>query len=107
MMDMGTNTLDTEVRPHRDGARTITMDANIQTSIPIVDVMLPCSRGDHLSIPQVNLSISGYEPDPLRHSHRRTSSRWVKKFQLCHNWMGQHLFQQEILLEEEHRKTPD
>ena len=29
---MGTNTLDIEVRPHRDGARTLTMDANAQAS---------------------------------------------------------------------------
>ena len=59
---MRTNTLDVEVRPHRDGVRTSTMDANAQTSIPIVDVMLPSGGGDHLAIPQVNLSISGYEP---------------------------------------------
>ena len=38
---MGTNTLDIEVRPHRDGSRTLTMDANAQASLPIVDVMLP------------------------------------------------------------------
>ena len=48
---METNTLDVKVRPHRDGVRTSTMDANAQTSIPIVDVMLPSSRGDHLAIP--------------------------------------------------------
>ena len=29
-----------------------------------------------------------------------------RKFQLYHSWMSQHLSQQEILLEEEHRKTP-
>ena len=57
---MGTNTSDIEVRPHRDGARTITMDANAQTSIPIVNVKLPSGGGDHLSIPQVNLSELGY-----------------------------------------------
>ena len=76
---MGTNTSDVEVRPHRDGVRTSTMDANAQTSIPIVDVMLPSSGRDHLAIPQVNLSISGYEPDPLRNSHGRSPSRWVQK----------------------------
>ena len=57
MTDMETNTSDVEVRPHRDRVRTSTMDANAQTSIPIVDVMLPSGRGDHLAIPQVNLSI--------------------------------------------------
>ena len=72
---MGTNTLDMELRPHRDGARTITMNANAQTSILIVDVMLPSSGGDHLSIPQVNLSISGYESDSLRKAHGRSPSR--------------------------------
>ena len=50
------------------------MDANAQTSIPIVDVMLPSGAGDHLAIPQVNLSISGYEPDSLRDSHMRSPS---------------------------------
>ena len=51
------------------------MDAKTQTSIPIVDIMLPSSRGDQLAIPQVNLSISGYEPDSLRNSHGRSPSR--------------------------------
>ena len=31
--------------------------------------MLPSGGGDQLAIPQINLSISGYEPDPLRDSH--------------------------------------
>ena len=66
---MGTNTLDVEVRPHRDEVRTLTMDTNAQTSIPTVDIMLPSSGGDHLRIPQVNLSISGYEPDSFRRSY--------------------------------------
>ena len=35
MMDMGTNTMDVEVRPHRDGARVVTSDVNIQTPLPI------------------------------------------------------------------------
>ena len=53
---------------------TSTMEANAQTSIPIVDVMLPSGKGDHLTISQVNLSISGYEPDLLRISHMRSLS---------------------------------
>ena len=69
---MGTNTSDIEVRPHRDGARASTLDANTQTSLPIVDVMLPSGGGDQLAIPQINLSISGYEPDSLRDSHIRS-----------------------------------
>ena len=31
MMDMGTNTSDVEARPHIDGTRVVTSDANIQT----------------------------------------------------------------------------
>ena len=68
---MGTNTLDVEVRPHRDGARASTLNANAQASLPIVDVMLPSGGGVQLAIPQINLSISGYEPDSLRDSHIR------------------------------------
>ena len=71
-MDIGTNTSDIEVRPHSDGARASTSDANAQTSLPIVDVMLPSGRGDQLAIPQINVSISGYEPDSLRDSHIRS-----------------------------------
>ena len=40
MMDMRTNASDVEVRPHRDGARVVTLDVNIQTPQPIVDVMI-------------------------------------------------------------------
>ena len=50
------------------------MEANAQTSIPIINVMLPSGRGDQLAIPQVNLSILGYEPDSLRNSHMRSLS---------------------------------
>ena len=71
MMDMGTNTLDIEVRPHTDGAGAITSDVNTQLSLPIVDVMLPSGRGDHLAITQINLSISGYDPNSLRDSQIR------------------------------------
>ena len=69
---MGTNTLDIEGRPHRDGARALTLDVNAQTSLPIVDVMLPSGGGDQLAIPQINLFISGYEPNSLRYSHTRS-----------------------------------
>ena len=80
MIDMGTNTSDVEVRPHRDRVRTSTMDA--QTSIPIVDVMLPSVRGDQLAIPQVNLSILGYESDSLRNSHIRSPSMWPQEISI-------------------------
>ena len=69
---MRTNTSDIEVRPHRDGAMTSTLDANTQASLLIVDVMLPTGGGDNLPIPQTNLSILGYEPDSLRNSHGRS-----------------------------------
>ena len=52
---MGTNTLDIEVRSHRDGAGASMLDANAQTSLLLVDVMLPSGRGDHLAIPQIYL----------------------------------------------------
>ena len=66
MNDIGTNTLDVEVEPNRDRSRTSTVEANAHTSIPIVDVLLPSGHGDHVKIPHVNLSITGYEPDSLR-----------------------------------------
>ena len=74
MIDIGTNTSDVEVRPHRDRLRTSTMDANAQASIPIADVILPSGGRDLLAIPQVNLSISGYEPDSLRNFHIKSPS---------------------------------
>ena len=46
MTDMGTNTSDVEARLHRDGTRVVTSDANIQTPLPIVDVMIPTDRED-------------------------------------------------------------
>ena len=63
MIDMGTNTSDLEVRPHRDGARAVTSDTNIQAPLPLMNVMIPSGGGDLVAIPQINLSISGYGPD--------------------------------------------
>ena len=63
MTDMGTNTLDIEVGPSRDGARVLTLDADTQASLTIVDVMLPSGGGDQVAIPQINLSILGYGPN--------------------------------------------
>ena len=60
MMDMGTNTSDVEARPHSDGTRVVTSDANIQTPLLIVDVMIPTGGEDQIALPQINLSISGY-----------------------------------------------
>ena len=58
MMDMGTNTSDVEVRPHRDGTRVVTLDVNVQAPLPIVDVMIPTGGEDQVVLPQINLSIS-------------------------------------------------
>ena len=69
---MGTNTSDIEVRPHRDGARVITLDADGQDSLLTVDVVLPSGGGDQVAIPQINLSILGYGPNSLRDSHVET-----------------------------------
>ena len=74
MNDMGTNTSDVVVDSTRNRTRTSNIEANVQTSIPLVDVLLPSSLGDHVTIPHVNLSISGYEPDSLRTSGMRSPS---------------------------------
>ena len=75
MIDKGRSTLDVEMRSYRDRAMTSTLDANVQASLPIVDVMLPPGRG----IPQINLSISGYEPNSLGNSHLRSPSMWAQE----------------------------
>ena len=72
--DIGTNTSDVVVESTRNRTRTSNIEANAQTSIPIVDVLLPSSLGDHVTIPHVKLSIAGYEPDSLRTSGMRSQS---------------------------------
>ena len=72
--DIRTNISDVVVESARDRIRTSNMEANAQASISIVDVMLPSGRGDHVMIPHVNLSISGYELDSLRTSSMRSPS---------------------------------
>ena len=72
--EVRTNTSDVVVEPARDRLRTSTVEANAQTSIPIVDVMLPSGQWDQLMIPQVNLSISGYEPNLWETSNMRSQS---------------------------------
>ena len=68
MTDMGTNTSDVEGRPHIDGTRVVTSDANIQTPLLIVNIMIPISGEDPIALPQINLSISGYRPNSLQDS---------------------------------------
>ena len=72
--DVRTFISDVIVELTRDRTITSNMEANIQNSIPTVDVMLPSGQGDHVTIPHVNLSISGYEPDSLRTSGMRSPS---------------------------------
>ena len=57
MNNIGTNTLDEEVEPNRDRSRNSTVEANVHTSILIVDVLFPSGRGDHVKIPHINLSM--------------------------------------------------
>ena len=56
-MDMGTNTSDIEVRPHRDEARVVTTDANTQPPLLLIYVMIPSGGADPVAILQINLSI--------------------------------------------------
>ena len=52
MTDMGTNTSDVEARPHIDETRVVTSDANIQTPLPIVNIMIPTGGEDPIALPQ-------------------------------------------------------
>ena len=89
MIDMGTNTSDIEVRPHRDGARVVTSDTNVQAPLPLVDVMIPSGGGDPVPIPQINLSISGYGPDSLRDSQMGTSDMRAQEISILPQVDGQ------------------
>ena len=80
MTDMETNTSDVEAKPHRDGTRVVTLDANIQTPLPIVDVMIPTGREDQIALPQTNLSISGYRPNKF--IYLRIWTQFVKRFSI-------------------------
>ena len=59
MNAIGTNTSDVVVESTRNRLRMPSMEAATQNSMPIVDVLLPSSLGDHATIPHVNLFISG------------------------------------------------
>ena len=58
---MGTNICDRDIEPTMGVLRTPHMEANTQTSIPTVEVLIPPVLGDNTIIPHVSLSISGYE----------------------------------------------
>ena len=74
-MDMGTNTSDIEVRPQRDGIRA--MDGGAQASRLLVNVILPTTVSEQISMPHIILSISGYDPEMLRGSHLRSHDTGV------------------------------
>ena len=71
---MGTNTSNMMIEPTGSGQRPSYMETNAQPFLPIVDVLLPSGLRDHVPMPHVNLSISGYEPDSLRTSGLRPPS---------------------------------
>ena len=79
MIDMGTNTSDIEVRPQRYGTRVMTSDDSAQASFPLVDVILPTGVNEQVTMPHINLSISGYEPKSLRGSHMRTQDTGIQE----------------------------
>ena len=70
MMDIGTNTSDVVIEPTLGVLRTSHMEANTQTSIPTIEVLIPPGLGDNTMIPHVSISI--YEPDSLRTSGIRS-----------------------------------
>ena len=74
---MGTNTLDIEVRPQRDGMRVMVLDDNAQASCPLVDVILPTGMSNQVPMPHINLSILGYDPKSLRGSHIKTQDTGI------------------------------
>ena len=59
MTDMGTNASNVVIEPTGSGLRPSYMETNAEASIPIVDVLLPSSLGDHIPMPHVNVSIIG------------------------------------------------
>ena len=70
MIDMGTNTLNIEARSQTDGIRTA-VESNVQTTHPIVDVILPADMNEEIQFPNMNISISEYDSEILRGSHAR------------------------------------
>ena len=72
MTDIGTNTSNVIIEPTVGVLRTSHMEANTQTSIPTVEVLIPPGLGDNTTIPHVSLSISDYESDSLQISGIRS-----------------------------------
>ena len=72
MTDMGANTSDVVIEPTVGVLRPLHMEANSQTSIPTVEVLIPPVMGDNTTLLHVSLSISGCEHEPLRTSGIRS-----------------------------------
>ena len=66
MTDMGKNTSNVVIEPTVGVLRPPHMEANTQTSIPHVEVLIPPIMGDNTTLPHVSLSILGCEHGPLR-----------------------------------------
>ena len=79
MIGMGTNMSDIEVTPQRDGIRVIDSDDNAQVSCLLVNVILPTGMNEQVSMPHINLSMSGYDPESLRGSHTRTHNTGIQE----------------------------
>ena len=56
---MGTNTSDVVIEPTVGILRTPHMEANTQTSMPTVEVLIPPVMGDNTMLSNVSLSIPG------------------------------------------------
>ena len=68
------------MRPQKDGARVIESDDDdAQVSCPRVDVLLPSGVNEQMPMPNINLSISRYDPKSLRGSHTRTHDTGIQE----------------------------
>ena len=88
--------VDIEVTPQRDGSRIMTLEGNMQTSCPLVDVILPTGISKQVPMPHINLSISGYDPESLRSSHVRTQDTGIQEDATIPQWMDLYLSQLEV-----------
>ena len=68
MTDMVTNTSNVVIEPTVGILRPPNMEANTQTPIPAVEVLITPVMGDNTVLLHVSLSISGCEHDPSRTS---------------------------------------
>ena len=69
-IEIETNKSDTEVRTHLDGIRNVNVDANTQTSCPLIDVTLPTGVSEQRSIQHTDQSI--HDSESLRGSYIRS-----------------------------------